>query len=117
MGFEQMSWGDAVAYVQFMGAVGWLLMLSVPVGAVLAIRRGRRNRPGTTPVFPWFVVGGCIAALIAAIAYFLSGAWYGENGPSPQTAAAQVTVWMLVIVVVVGAIHAGLYLSTRPPRG
>lgn len=50
--FESMGFGEAVSYVRTIGALMNLVWLSIPVGAVLAIRRGKRNRPGDRLVFP-----------------------------------------------------------------
>lgn len=112
--FESMGFGEAVSYVQTVGALMNLLLLSIPVGAALAIRRGKRNRPGDRLVFARCVLWGWVLLLIGAIAYFFTGAWYGENGPPPQTVAAQVTVSFLLLAAVTVAIHVGLHVTTRP---
>jgi polyferredoxin len=111
-----MSFGEAVSYVQSVGAIINLLLLSVPIGAVLAIRRGKRNRPETRLVFPRLVLWGWVTLLVLAVAYFFTGAWYGENGPPPQTVAAQVTVTLLGVLLGVVAVHVGLYVTTQPKR-
>ena len=64
MSFASMSFGQAVSYVQSIGALIDLLVLSVPVGAVIAIRFGKRTRPGETLVFPHLVLWTCAAALV-----------------------------------------------------
>ena len=116
MNFDHMSFGEAVSYVRSVGLVINLLLLSVPIGAILAIGRGKRNRPEARPVFPYFVLWGWVILLILAVAYFFTGAWYGENGPPPQTVAAQVTVTLICVLVGVAAIHAALFVTTRPER-
>jgi hypothetical protein len=113
MGFETMSWGQAVSYVQAVGGVTLFVILSIPVGSFFAIRRGRRNRPGGKLFFARGVFWGWFALLGLAFIYFLTGAWYGENGPPPQVAAVHVTVELAVTVLVAGAIHYGLYVTTN----
>jgi len=116
MSFEWMSFGEAVSYVRTVGAIAWLLWLSIPIAAVVAIKRGKRNRPGTKLVFPRCVLWGWVFLLCLAIAYFFTGAWYGENGPPPQVVAAQATVSLLVVLAGVTAIYVGLYVTTQPKR-
>jgi uncharacterized membrane protein len=111
--FEDMSFGQAVSYVQTVGVIMNLMLLSIPVAAVVAIRRGKRNRPGARLLFPRCVLWGWVLLLISAIAYFFTGAWYGENGPPPQTIAAQVTVTLVAFVAITVAIHVGLYRTTQ----
>lgn len=112
--FEDMSFGQAVSYVQTVGVIMNLMWLSIPIAAVVAIRRGKRNRPGARLFFPRSVLWGWVLLLISAIAYFFTGAWYGENGPPPQTAAAQVTVTFVVFTAITVSLHVGLYLTTQP---
>lgn len=114
--FQDMSFGEAVSYVQTVGVVMNLMWLSIPIAAVVAIHRGKRNRPGARLLFPRLVLWGWVLLLICAIAYFFTGAWYGENGPPPQTAAAQATVTLVVSAAIAVVIHVGLYLTTRPMR-
>jgi hypothetical protein len=111
---EDMSFGQAVSYVQTVGIIMNLMLLSIPIAAVVAIRRGKRNRPGARLFFPRCVLWGWVLLLISAIAYFFTGAWYGENGPTPQTVAAQVTVTLVVFVAITVATYVGLYLTTQP---
>ena len=110
--FENMSFGQAVSYVQAVGVIMNLMWLSIPIAAGMAISRGKRNRPGERLLFPRCVLWGWVLLLIAAIAYFFTGAWYGENGPPPQTVAAQVTVTFAVFAAITVAIYVGLY----PPQ-
>ena len=111
-----MSFGGADSYIQAVGVIIGLLLLSVPIGSAFAIGRGKRNRPGTRLVFPLLVLWGWVTLLVLAVAYFLTGAWYGENGPPPQTVAAQVTVTFFCVLLGVVAIHVGLYITTQPKR-
>ncbi|MBF8270251.1 MAG: hypothetical protein HW386_1960 [Gammaproteobacteria bacterium] len=111
-----MSFGEAVSYVRSVGVIIDLLLLSVPISAVLAIRRGKRNRPGTRLVFPRLVLWGWVTLLVLSVAYFFTGAWYGENGPPPQTVAAQVTVTLIGVLLGVVAVHMGLYVTTQPKQ-
>lgn len=112
--FDQMEFGQAVTVVQNIGVVMNLMFLSLPVAATLAIRRGKRTRIGDRLLFPRFVFWGWFALLAAAIAYFFTGAWYGENGPPPQEAAAQATVALACFTLLVVAIYFGLYRTTSP---
>lgn len=114
--FEDMSFGQAVSYVQTVGVIMNLMWLSIPIAGAVAIRRGKRNRPGAQLLFPRGVLWGWVLLMLAAIAYFFTGAWYGENGPPPQAAAAQVTVTLVVFTAITVAIHVGLYLTTQPVR-
>lgn len=117
MDFEGMSFGAAVSYVRTVSLATTLLFLSVPLGAGLAILRGKRNRPGGRLLFPWLVLWGWGVLVIAAVAYFLTGNWYGENGPAPQVVAVQATMSLMLVVAVVSAIHLALCWTTRPgPR-
>jgi len=116
MNFDSMSFGEAVSYVQTIGIFIDLLILSVPVGAVLAIRRGKRNRPASKLIFSRLIVWACFGFLVWLVLYYISGAWYGEDGLPPQTVAAQVTVTFLEVFVGTFAIHVGLYLTTRAVR-
>jgi hypothetical protein len=116
MSFEGMGFGEAVSYVRTVGAIIGLLWLSISIAAGVAIRRGKRNRPETRLLFPRCVLWGWVILLCLAIAYFFTGAWYGENGPPPQTAAAQVTVQFLVFLATTIAIYVGLYITTLPMR-
>lgn len=115
--FESMSFGQAVSYVQTVGVIMNLMWLSIPIAAGVAISRGKRNRPGQRLLFPRCVLWGWVLLLISAIAYFFTGAWYGEGGPPPQTAAAQATVALVVFAAIVVAIYVGLYRTTEagPP--
>ena len=112
--FEAMSFGQAVSYVQTVAVMMNLILLSIPIAAAVAIRRGKRNRPGARLFFPRCVLWGWVLLLISAIAYFFTGSWYGENGPPPQTVAAQVTATLAVLVAITAAIHVGLYRTTQP---
>lgn len=109
-----MGWGQAVDYVRSAAILINLLLFSVPVGAFVAIMRGKRTRPGETMVFAHIVLWTWVALLVAAIVYFFTGLWYGEHGPEPQVMAARVTVHFFVTLVVVGAIHYGLIRTSRP---
>lgn len=109
--FEKMEFGQAVSVVQIIGVAMNLLFLSLLVGATIAIRRGKRNRPGNRLLFPRIIILGWFALLVAGIAYLLSGAWYGEKGPTPQEVAEQAAVTLACFAVVVVAIHVGLYWS------
>ena len=114
MGFEHMSFGAAVSYVQVIGLLIDLLILSVPISAVIAIARGKRNRPDAISIVPYLVLWGWLALLVLAVAYFFfTGAWYGENGPEPQVIAARITIYFILVLVVVVAVQAGLYRTTR----
>jgi hypothetical protein len=117
MSFESMSFGEAVRFVNFVGLLINVLLLSVPVGAIYAIFRGRSNRPTARSLFPHVVLWGWVLLLIGAVVYIFTGAWYGEGGPPPQKAAAQTTLTALGVMVCVAAIHIGLYLTTRPRTG
>jgi hypothetical protein len=114
MGFEHMGFGEAVSYVQTVGVLIDLLLLSLPIAAAAAICVGKRNRPGAKLLFARFIFWGWFVLLGLAIAYFFTGAWYGENGPPPQTVAAQVTIALACLLVVVIVIYGGLYVTTRP---
>jgi hypothetical protein len=92
-------------------------LLSIPVGAFFALRRGRRNRPDEKLLFARAVFWGWFVLLGFAFLYFLTGAWYGENGPPPQVAAAQATVGLVVVATVAAAVHWGLYVTTGPASG
>lgn len=116
MSFDGMSFGEAVSYVQTVGAIISLLWLSIPFAAGVAIKRGKRNRPGTKLIFPRCVLWGWVIILFLLIAYFFSGAWYGENGPPPQTVAAKVTVQLIIFFATTMAIYVGLYATTQPTR-
>ena len=110
MGFAHMSFGAAVSYVQAVSLLIDLLILSVPVGAVIAIARGKRNRPNAMSIVPHLVLWGWLALLLLAVAYFFfTGAWYGENGPEPQVIAARITIYFILVLLGVVAVHAGLY--------
>ena len=115
--FEDMGFGQAVSYVRTAGGIMNLMWLSIPVAALLAIRRGKRNRPGAPLLFPRCVLWGWLLLLLFAIAYFFTGAWYGENGPPPQTVAAQVTVALILSAALSTAIFIGLYRTTQPLPG
>jgi len=113
--FQQMGFGQAVEYVQSIGVVINLLVLSLPVGAIVTIMRGKRTRPGETMVFAHIVLWTWVALLVAFIAYFFTGRWYSEHGgPEPQVVAFRVTIQLLVVLLVVIAIHVGLARSSRP---
>ncbi len=109
--FENMEFGQAVSAVQIIGVAMNLLFLSLLVAAVIAIRRGKRNRPGSRLLFPRLIFWGWFVLFAAVIAYFFSGAWYGEKGPPPQEVAEQAAVTLAFFAVIVVAIHAGLYRS------
>jgi hypothetical protein len=112
--FEDMSFGQAVSYVQTVSVIMNLMWLSIPIAAGVAIRRGKRNRPGERLLFPRCVLWCWVLLLISVIAYFFTGAWYGENGPPPQTAATHITVTLVVLTTLTVAIYVGLYLTTQP---
>ena len=114
--FQQMSFGQAVDYVRSIGVLINLLLLSVPLFAVVTIVRARRMRPGVTMVFAHVVLWTWVALLLALIAYFFTGRWYSENGPPPQVAAYHVTIQLVLVLLAVGAIHAGLYWTSMPGR-
>jgi hypothetical protein len=111
--FAQMSFGEAVSYVHEIGTLMNLLWLSIPIVAALAIRRGKRNRPSSRLVFARCVLWGWMAILIGSIAYFFIFSWYSEQGPPPQTFAAQITVAFWILLAVTLAIHIGLFRTTR----
>ena len=112
--FDEMGFGQAVAFVNTVGLLMDALFVSLPVSAAFAIRRGKRNRPHTTLLFPRLVFWGWFVLLGAAIAYFFSGAWYGENGPPPQEVAAQALMALMGFLVAVVAINIGLFKTTTP---
>jgi hypothetical protein len=115
--FEQMSWGEAVSFVRTVGVLMNLLFLSIPIAAWFAIRRGRRNRPDARLLFPRVVFWGWFVLLAASVVYFISGAWYSESGPPPQTAAAQSALALACYTLVTVAIYIGLYKTTGPQEG
>jgi hypothetical protein len=113
--FQQMGFGQAVEYVQRIGVLMNLLVLSLPCGAIVAIIRGKRTRPGETMVFAHAVLWTWVALLIGLVAYFFSGRWYSESGgPEPQVVAFRATIQFFVVLAVVVAIHVGLARTSRP---
>jgi hypothetical protein len=54
--FDKMSFGEAVAYVQFVGACTSFLWLLLPVNALISIKLRKKNRPGASLFFPRFVL-------------------------------------------------------------
>jgi len=109
MFFDNMSFGGAVAYVQFVSACTTLLWLLLPVAAIISIKRRRRNRPGETLLFPGLVLAAWVVMLCWVVWYFFTGAWYGENGPPPQAVALKATFPLLVVI----ALHVALILTAR----
>jgi magnesium-transporting ATPase (P-type) len=113
--FDSMGSSEAVSLVQGVGALTLLLFLSVPMGAIYAIFRGRRNRPTGRSLFPQFVLWSWMLLLVGAVAYFLTFAWYSESGgPPPQNAATQSALTAFAVLVCVVAVHVGLYRTTQP---
>lgn len=114
--FDSITWGEAVRYVQTVGQLSALLVLAIPIAALIALHRGRRHRPGEQLLFPRVVLWVWGLLLLGGIAYFLTGAWYGESGPPPQQVAVQATISLAVIALTTVAIAIGLYRSTQPRR-
>jgi hypothetical protein len=112
--FGSMSFSEAVGFVQLLGVLIDVFLLSVPIGAIYAIFRGRSNRPTGRSLFPHFVLWGWVLLLIGAVAYLFTGAWYSESGPPPQKAAAQIALIAFGVLVCVVAVHIGLYRTTQP---
>ena len=113
--FQQMGWGQAVEYVQSVGLLINLLLLSLPLHAFAAIMRGRRTRPGKTMVVAHVVLWIWLALFIGLVAYFFTGLWYSEGrGPEPQVVAFRVTLQLLATLAVVAAIHVVLYRTSSP---
>jgi hypothetical protein len=116
--FDSMGFSEAVSLVQGVGALTLLLFLSVPIGAIYAIFRGRRNRRTGRSLFPHFVLGSWMLLLVGAVAYFLTFVWYSEGGgPPPQKAAAQSVLTAFGVLVCVVAVHVGLHRTTQPLQG
>ena len=105
--FQSMSFGEAVAYVQFVGSCASLLVLFLPVAAILAIRYRRKKYPGGSVLFARCILIGWCAFLVWIAWIFVTGRWYGENGPPPQEAALQATAWFLFVL----ALYVALILS------
>jgi hypothetical protein len=95
-----MSFESAVTIAQITGVVGSILWLSVPVTVVISIVRRRRYRPGSSNWLAYSVLGVWILTVVLCVMTFVSGGWYGENGPPPLTAAIEATTVLLVLVAV-----------------
>lgn len=107
-----MSFESAVAADQVIGMVCSILWLALPVTAVMSILRRRRYRPGSGNLLAYIVLGGWIFTVAVAVVSFLTGAWYGENGPSPQIAVIEGTMILLVML----AIHVALIRTSALPK-
>ncbi len=105
--FQGMSFGAAVAYVQFVGSCTGLLVLFLPIAAILSIRYKRKKHPGGSVLFAKCILAGWCVFLAWVVWIFVTGRWYRENGPPPQEAALQATAWFLFVLV----LYAGLILS------
>jgi hypothetical protein len=105
--FQSMSFGEAVAYVQMVGSCTSLLLLLLPVAAIVSIRYRRKKYPGASVLFAKCVLIGWCAFFVWIVWIFVTGRWYGENGPPPQETAFQVTVWFLFVI----ALYVALILS------
>jgi hypothetical protein len=112
--FQGMSFGAAVEYVQFVGSCTGLLVLLLPVAAFLSIRYRRKRYPGGSTLFAKCILIGWCAVPVWVAWIFVTGRWYGENGPPPQEAALQATAWFLFVV----ALYVGLIVSIagKPPN-
>jgi len=86
-----------------------LLWLFLPAYAALCIRRRRRNRPNSSCWLAYTVIAGWIFMLIACVAWFLRGNWYGENGLPPEAVMIQAALVLGVII----AIYAVLTASSK----
>jgi len=109
-----MSFEAAEYYGRFIALFADLLLLSLPFAALASIWRRRRNRPGASLLFQLLVLGSWLALLLFTVVGFLTGSWYGENGPTPQMAL----LWTAALVIGLVALHVMLFVtSSRPNRG
>jgi hypothetical protein len=108
-----MSFESEVTIAQIIGVLGSILWLGVPVTVVASILRCRRYRPGSTNWLAYSVLGVWILTVVLCVITFVSGAWYGENGPPPLIAAIEATMVLLVLV----AIHFALLRTSVNTEG
>jgi hypothetical protein len=107
-----MSFGVAVSLAQMLDMPVSVLWLVLPIGAVVSIRRRRSNRPGASCWFAYVTIIAWGLSLIGFVVLFASGRWYGENGPSPQQAAIQAAV----LLVIFAGTHLLLITMGSPER-
>jgi hypothetical protein len=81
-----MSFESASALGQVIGFLCSILWLALPITAVVSIVRCRRYGLNSKVWFPYLVLVGWILTVVLCVVSLLNGAWYGENGPSPQMA-------------------------------
>jgi hypothetical protein len=107
-----MSFGAAVSLAQMLGMLVSVLWLVLPIGAVVSMRRRRSNRPGASCWFAYLTIVAWGLSLVGFVVLFASGRWYGESGPSPQQAAMQAAV----LLVILAGIHLLLMTMGSPER-
>jgi hypothetical protein len=107
-----MWFAAAVILAQMLSVPVSLLWLVLPIGALVSIRRRRSNRPGASCWFAYVTIIAWGLSLIGFVVLFVSGRWYGENGPSPQQAAIQAAV----LLVIIAGIHPLLITMGSPER-
>jgi hypothetical protein len=96
-----MPFDVAVILTETLGTLVSVFWLALPIGAVVSIRRRRRNRPGANCWFGYVTIGAWVLSLIGFVVVFASGRWYGENGPPPQ----QVALKAGALLVILAGIH------------
>ena len=107
-----MSFDAAVSLDQLLGTLVTLLWLLLPITGLVSIRRRRRNRPGSSCWFAYLTLVVWGMSLIACVALFASGRWYGENGPPPQ----QVVIPTVVLLAIIVGIYLLLMALGSPER-
>jgi hypothetical protein len=106
-----MSFESAVAIAQVIGVLGSILWLTMPITAVASILRRRRHRPGSSNWWAYSVLVGWFLTIVGCVVSFVSGTWYGENGPPPQIIVIEATM----LVLVLAAIHFALIRTSAMP--
>jgi hypothetical protein len=107
-----MPFDAAVSLTETLGTLVSVFWLALPVGAVVSIRRRRRNRPGASCWFGYVTIAAWVLSLIGFVVVFASGRWYGESGPPPQQAALQAAA----LLVILAGIHLLLITMGFPER-
>jgi len=94
-----MSWSQAVNYVNTIGPICSILFLFYPLNIFYWKKRMRKNWPDKSLMFGKIILFIWFAIIIYFIALFATGAWYSESsGSTPQQAALVVTIELVVII-------------------